>query len=370
LIESESDYKNQELLEQAAMELLQQIEQNIHSYIVLIPIDGLKYNGSTEIQLARCLLCNNHQNTDYRKAVSTGKEKFFRNNPAILSTLEQTSAFFKVQLDGHFHRAIQKGEEEAELSLNVLRLFISSSYLDIFKNPTAPRLMELMGSLPPMRLDSGTFSFHSDKPVEEQIPGYLEQYKYREPFKISQEKCIALEKSTTVQKINHILSNPEKTGKDLFGRIFRAINWFGKASKTRNIAESYLMYAISIESLLSQGNTPKEDYAEQISSLLTRGSDKGISPRGGYISKELHKKLNNCSPSDCRKTIYEKVTELFTYRNDIAHGRVLESDIEISHLLDLETITRNTILEFIDGDWDSLAQFRKWMAMESVKKLF
>jgi len=364
LIESESDYKNQKFLELAAMELIEQIEQNIHSYIVLIPVDGLVYSGDAEIQLARCLLCNNHPNSDYRKAIINGKDKYFEGNSATLSLLEQTPSFFKVRLEGHSRRVIQKGDEEAELALNVLRLFIGSNYFDLYKNHTTPRLMEIMGSLPSIRFDSSSFYLRSDKPVEEQEPGYLERYKYRKPFELSQEGWIALEESSLLKRINYILGSPEENGQGLFGRIYRTINWFGKASKTRNIAESYLMYAISIESLLSEGNTSKEVYAEQISSLITRDNYKGIYPQGGYVSKEFYKKLSKYSVTAWKSIIYDRVRELFVYRNDIAHGRVLETDIEVSHLLDLETIARNTILAFVDGGWNSTIQFREWKAQK------
>jgi hypothetical protein len=166
-----------------------------------------------------------------------------------------------------------------------------------------------------------------------------------------------------LSRINYLLCSLEPGKRtDTAGRLLRAINWFGKASTTSSVAESFLLYAVAAESLLSEGHTPKETYAKRIAALITRHDIEVIYPWGGYLSSGFRKKLDDASSKNDRVTIInDRVIELFTYRNDVAHGMVLEDEIDPINLLDLETLARNSILSFVDGGWDTLGQFKTWM---------
>ena len=59
--------------------------------------------------------------------------------------------------------------------------------------------------------------------------------------------------------------------------------------------------------------------------------------------------------------IRERATELFAYRNDIAHGQVLDEEINPINPLDFETLVRNCILSFLVDHWESFADFEEWV---------
>ncbi len=363
-IEGCYDINDQTHLEQAAIDFLKRVEQNIHTSIVLIPIEGLIYERQNELQLAQCQLCCNSSDSDLKKAIRQNKETTLITQPS----LERMSAFFRVKLAGHFHRTIQNSKDEVELSLNVLRLFIGSYYFDIYRQRSSPKFMGIMGTLHSERSESNVFLIQPDMPIEEQNPGFLEQYAYRKSFKLNEKTWKTLENSKILQRINQVLCSMQMDKLGISGRLLRALGWFGKASKAGNIVESYLMYAIAVESLLSEGRTSKETYAKRIAALTTRNSNKGIYPQGGHISPEFGEKLEKTMGSDRFIVVRDRVETLFNYRNDIAHGMVLGDEIESLNLLDLETLVRNAILSFIDGNWDSLNQFTVWMKENALDK--
>lgn len=363
-IEKGYDINDQACLEQAAISFLNRVEQNIRTLIVLIPVEGLVYARQNELQLARCRLCCNSFDSDLKKVILQHKEVIFNTQ----SSLEKVSAFFRVKLEGHSNRTVQNGKDEVELSLNVLRLFIGSYYFDIYKQGSSPKLMGIMGTLASANLESNVFFIQPNMPIEEQSPGFLEQYSYHKPFELNEKHWEALENSPLLQRINQVLCSTQTDKLGISRRLLRALGWFGKASKASNIVESYLMYAIAVESLLSEGRTLKETYAKRMAALTTRNSSKGIYPQGGYTSPEFAEKLEQTMSSDRFIVVKDKVETLFRYRNDIAHGMVLGDEIEALNLLDLETLVRNSILSFIDGSWNNLNEFKVWMKENALDK--
>ena len=315
-IEEGYDVNDQTRLEQAAISFLTRVEQNIRTLIVIIPIVGLIYVRQKELQLARCRLCCNSFDSDLKKAIRQHKEVIFNTQ----SSLEEVSAFFRVKLEGHPNRTIQNGKDDVELSLNVLRLFVGSYYFDIFRQGSSPKLMGIIGTLPSASLESNVFFIQPDIPIEVQNPGFLEQYGYHKPFKLNEKTWEALENSPILKSIKFFV--PYKRVSWVFLGVSDA-GWFGKASKASNIGESYLMYAIAIESLLSEGRTFKETYAKQMAALTTRNSNKGNCPQGGHTSPEFGEKLEKTINSDRFIVVKDRVEKyLLTYRNDIAHGMV------------------------------------------------
>jgi len=357
---------DQARLEQSAADFLEKVEQGIKDRVLHVPVEGLKFGSRQDLQLAKCQLCHNHPDSELMKAVRQDRKRFSRESEEFdehYSSVEQAPAFFRVSVPGHSGRATQRSTEEVDLALNVLRFFLGSFYFDIYRQPSTPRRMGIVGTLPTIGPHSNVFFAQADVPIEEQFPGMSVQYKHLKLFELDYRKIENLNNNSILIRINQLLSSLETgSGTDVARRLLRTVNWFGKASTASSIAESFLMYAISVEALLSEGQTRKETYAKQIATLVIRHDSKGLYPFGGYLSSKFNGRLSKASCKKDRFTIVnDRVVELFSYRNDVAHGRVLENEIEPVNLLDLETLVRNSILSFVDGGWDTLEQFKVWL---------
>ncbi len=361
-IEQGHNIDDQPQLEQAAASFLDKVEREITDRIVYIPIEGIEVNSSRNLQLARCQLCRNFSDSELMMLVRQSKEKFPETLDEFLSSFEQAPAFFKVSVSGHSKRVIEEGEKEVELALNVLRLFLGSFYSDVYRQSSGPRCMGLIGTLHTGE-HSHVLYVYADVPIEEQFPGSSVKIRHHThmPFTLDNRTVEGL-KELGLARINQHLHSVDNGG-DVARRLLRAIEWFGKATTASSVVECFLMLAISVEALLSDGRTPKETYAKRIAALVTRHGREGLYPYDGYyVSSEFGEELKNAScQSERFNVVRNKVEKLFEYRNDIAHGSKLEGEIDALHSLDLETLVRNSILSFVDGGWNTLGEFKNWV---------
>jgi hypothetical protein len=122
-----------------------------------------------------------------------------------------------------------------------------------------------------------------------------------------------------------------------------------------------MFYSISVEALLSEGRTSQNTYSNWMAALVSQDSETTIYPLNGARSKQFSKKLHEAKDiSEKFLVVKEHCLKLFDYRNDIAHGAILDKNIESVILLDLETLSRNTILAFLNGPWHSIKEFKEW----------
>jgi len=352
-----------QLMEQAATNFLDKVDREILDRVIYIPVEGIKANISQNLQLAQCQLCRNFSNSELMMLVRRNKEKFPDKLDEYLSSFEQAPAFLKVSVSGHFKRAITEGRKEAELALNVLRLFLGSFYFDIYRQSSDPRCMGLIGTL--HKGDhSHVFCIQADVPIEKQFPGSSVEFRHyaRNPFTLDNRAVEELKKLGLTHINQRLHSLAAGNGGEVARRLLRAIEWFGKATATSSIVESFLMLAISVEALLSDRRTPKETYAKRMAALVTRHGREGFYPYGGNVSSEFGEELKNASCTSERfNVVRNRVEKLFEYRNSIAHGGKLEGEIDALHSLDLETLVRNSILSFVDGGWNTLGEFKNWV---------
>lgn len=354
-------------LEQAAEQLLTRVEEQIRSLVVFVPVEGLDATFSQDVQLARCHLCRNSPRSELMQAVSQSRQRVHANEESPIPA-EQAPAYFKVGAESQFKRALEWAREEAELAMDVLRLFLSSFYFDVHQQ-SVPRQIGILGTRHEGKYGS-MYVLREGIPVEDQSPGFQESYRHVAPYRITSE-TIAYMRDHGLDKINvHLRSLEGSREQETARSLLRAITWFGKAATAGSIAESFLMYAISIEALLSGGDrTPKETYGERIAALVTRADDEVIFPIGGSVSRRLGRSLNAAADRDAGFTlVYNRAVELFGTRNDIAHGAKLEGEIDALDLLDFETLVRNSILSFVDGGWNRLGDFKQWMGKTAKER--
>ncbi len=355
---------DQPQLEQAATSFLDKIEHELRDFVVYIPIDGLEGDYPQGLILGKCQLCHNSQHSELVKLLQVHRE-VLKKPDDYLSSVEQSSAFFQVRLSGHSRRADQEAKKEVQLAFDILRLFLGSYYFDVYCQPAVPRRIGLVGTLPEGE-HSPIFRVRDNTPIEEQFPGSSVQFSHYEPFKLDGNIIEAMN-NIGLARINRLVCESAMDNRRNVGpRLLRSVNWFAKATAADSIADSFMMYAISVESLLSEGNTSKETYAKRMAALVTREDEDGSYPLcGNPISAGFCKKLEGKSQSQRSSIVEERVTELFRLRNDVAHGRVLNHEIDPLDLLDFETLVRLSILSFVNSGWDTLEKFKGWMKERS-----
>lgn len=357
-IEEGRDPGNSAQMEKAAARFLDDVERDIKDRLVFIPIDGLRGSYPDGLQLGRCELFHNSRHSELRRLLEADRKRL----PALedYTAVEKASAFLRVRLTAHIEQARRQAVQEARLALNVLRLFIGSYVLDVYRRKI-PRCMGLLGTLPTGSFDV-VFDVHLGVPVEDQYPGSSVSIKHCRPFELSPGAGNRLV-DNGLERINQLVCDAGLASKGSINlRLLRAINWFGKATTADSMADSYLLYAIAAESLLSEGRTGKESYGNRIAALVTREED-SYPVYHQRISLEFDKELER-HPIEHFRVVKERVVELFYIRNGVAHGRLLGDEIEPSDLIDLETLVRCSILSFVLGGWGSLAEYRDWLELE------
>lgn len=354
------DPKDQVQLEDAAKRFLKQVEEAIRPIIVYLPIEGLEIKSSRSLQLGKCFIYSNHSNSEFMQLMNQDTNRYGRNNlPEWLNNHVKAYATFEVT--AHSKRGMSRGIDETNQALNILRLYISSYYFHE-NGRSVVRRMGLSGTLNHGER-SRIFFVSQAKPLDSQYPGGEESRTVVRNFEVTDE-FIDHMYSHGLARINNLLQSVVESGdvSDIARRLHRAVTWYAKATKAKNIADSYLMYAIALEGLLSEGRTSQETYSLQVAALVSCDKDECIIyPVGGYLSSEFSKKLKKTKNlTDRFNLIRDRVFQLISYRNRIAHGAVLENEVDEIELLDFETLVQNTILAFVMKEWRSFKDFTSW----------
>ena len=355
-----NELHDQKKVKKAVKDFISNIEEEIKPRLIYIPIEGLKLQTDNSVALANCTLFRNDNNSEFNQLQEQYKKRW-QNEDLADANFDRATSFFTYEITAHYQKGMDRGIEEAQLSLRILRLYIGSYYFHENKNDVVQR-MGIAGSL---HLDERlkVFCISPDIPISDQYPGSRERSRHHENFAIGTEQIEAMQE-TGLNKINKLLLSLDSIsrGDDLARRMVRAITWFAKGTTAKKIADSYLMYAIAIEGLLSEGRTSQETYATRMAALVTGTGDNLIVPMGGYISPEFGKELKEASSLNNRyNLIQKKIVQLFIYRNKIAHGAVLSNEVDERNLLDFETMVRNSILSFAVNKWNTLSEFKDWV---------
>ena len=350
-------------LEKHGLDFIDAIKREIKPRLVFLPIEGLEFKNNSSLTLGNCTLFNNHADSNFKQILLQDRKRAKKEEePPENHWPNRVKSYLTYEGMGTSNRATERGIEEANLALNILRLFISSYYHDE-NDRNIVRRMGFSGSL---RHKERMRVFHIDPtlPLEEQFPGSRESITSQRNFEIDKQFKDYIE----INGLKYINSSIQSLGlnfegDDIARRLVRTISWFAKATSAKSIADSYLMYAIAIEGLLSEDRTPQETYATQMSALIAcQKEDCLIYPLGGYLSIDFANELKSSSSLNERFSIIRKRTlDLFSYRNRIAHGAVMDHEISHSNLLDFETIARNSILAFVNNEWQTFGEFKSWV---------
>jgi hypothetical protein len=355
------DANDQEQLEQAGSQFISEIEKQIMPRKLFVPIDGLEITSLKSLKVANCEIFNNHERSEWRQLVEQHRKRFSEEVSQPTKWYEEVKVYFTVDISAHPGRAVERAIEETNLALSILRLFVSSYYFHEHEQSMVRRL-GLFGSLNTLERRYVWYT-NPDLPIEEQYPGGSESSKILSNIEIDTE-FFEYMKRFGLERINDLIQSiGQSRNNDIARRILRAISWYSKATSARSITDSYLMYAIAIEALLSEDRTPQETYSTQMAALVTcENDDCLIYPVGGYISSSFSKQLKKASSINDRfNLIYQRALDLFTYRNRIAHGAVLDAEIDPGNLLDFETIVKNSIMAFVIKNCETFGIFKNWV---------
>lgn len=323
---------------------LQQIQSEICECTLMLFVDGLIMNTPHEVQLGSVSIHPFHLDTDYARILQVECE---RANVEVLPR----HPYFKFQGKGHIDRLVSIANQEADTALNIFRLFNASWYCD--KGPHVAFPKQISVFVASARNVRKIYAFNSDG---QQISSHMKPQHFN-PFVLEQ-RTIKHMQRLGLDKINQLVSDPVYNNDDKAKRIRYSIHWFAKGTDADSLADSFLMYAIAAEALLSEGRTSQETYARRMAGLLARDHKY----RSGPFSSQLNEPRNVIDPNEWFVAFNDRLIDLFGFRNRIAHG--LETSGEPQHigkLVDFEAFTRGAILSFASGSWHTLSEYTEWL---------
>lgn len=362
-IEAGHQMIDQAELEQLANQFIVDVASEIKDWVVYMPVEGIEGTCKQPLPLGTCSLHENKPGSELEQHISRLEEFWKINDPKIIDAfLKESSFFLKIHVAAHPGKAMKIARNEAELGLNVLRLFVASYVRDRFQR-TIPRDMGLVGTVPGGEHSLVLYATADILP-DEQYPGGKFEVRDSLAYEVDFEKLRRIH-GDRLGRINaRILSSREGRSDCVGRRLALAISWFGKGTSANSIVESFLMYAIAIEALLSQGRTSQHEYARRMAALVLRCRDdrNPFYPCGGTVSSQSLAKLLVQEDVGCRSDrLTKRIESLFKYRNAIAHGRKSEDELGAMELFDFETLVRCSLISFVDGGWRSLKEFTDWM---------
>lgn len=349
-------------LAKASEDFIRQIVDAIRPFHLIVPIEGLKLESSEGVKLGNCTLYKNTEYSEFQELAKIHKHRLHKIDTQV-SWLDQLQAYMTYKIEAHEKRAVQEAIEEANLSISILQLFIGSHYFGrsgmgyirrdvgvsglVFKNE---RTRVFSYTDPSIDSKESTSKLH-----EEYLPSW--------PYELKGKWASELQELGLARINNSIQARGTDASDSVSTRIYRAIKWFSNATVASDSANSYMMFAIALESLLSTGNVPTSKYAKQVGALITSISgEKLLEPIPTYLHQKFAMELRSSQNSDDRfNIIASRTEELFQYRNKIVHGAVADEDVDRAFLLDFESIVRNSIISFIRHDWNTINEFNIWV---------
>ncbi len=357
-IENDYEISNQDAIREATDSLILETSASISSYHVLVPLQGLQVEVDKPFPLAGSILWKNSSNSDMQLATDRLQDRVGKHD--IYNVFIEAPSYLECETMAQHKRAIDNAVVLSEQALDVLRLYVGSFYFDRFRQPSMQQHIEIAGTIKPGDR-SNVLILNPKMPYAEQIPGSSFQTIHFMDYVLTEKIAQAISKCH-LSRVNTLIKGAQVRNKDhIARRLLRAVNWFAKATTASSVADAFLMFSIAIEGLLSEGRTRKEVYSSWLASLICMQEGVNISPMGGHLSSEFAANLSKASSLTRRfQIVNERCLQLFKYRNLIAHGSVMDEEVNASTLLDIETIARNGILAFVQGGWSCLNEFKNW----------
>ena len=334
---------------------LQKIVLELIERTVFLPVVGVQVLVDEAIPLGLCLLHNNGEASELQDILRLADP----NAESQLDEVRNSLAFLKVVVVGHSSAVVEKAEEYGRIGLGLLRLYIGTYYKDGYSG--AYRRLEILGKH--RHAATSIRIVHGQDPIGK---GSVTTFSYswggQEDFVVDAQVIQQMNMYGLLTLNKHLQNALAAQDNQLSWRFVRAINAFAKATIAESPADSFLYLAIAVEALLSEGRTSQETYATQVAALVTKGKLGTIYPMGGTLEAQMESKLQALTDrSDAFNLVRQTVIELFNFRNEIAHGKLQETEMDLQHLATFETLVRNAILSFALGGWNGIQDFKNWI---------
>ncbi|MHA1752160.1 MAG: hypothetical protein ACTSWR_11195 [Candidatus Helarchaeota archaeon] len=351
-------------IEKAAIDFLDVINEHIKEFEFYIPVYGIDLSCINDFEIGNCHYYKNTKNSELRNLIASRKHREeFKN---IYKYYNNVPGYFKLHLSAHYKIAAERALSTCNEALNILRLYVASYYFDRIKRSSPSIQMGIAGILA-REINNDKLTFPLDFLTDKKIYAISGRPEAHMSYEINH-KLVDYMKSCGLTEINTEISkdNSDKRTK----RVLRAIDWFSRATHSENILNSFIMYIISIECLFSEGRDSKEKYSKYVSTLVNDNTTEYIHPWDGIVSPGFNKKLKSAIGSRKKRNyvFYKRFIELYEIRNKIVHGNMTIEKLEQGDILDLETLSRNTILAFIKHKFKDLKMFKKWVNQNTFIK--
>jgi len=335
----------------------------ISVHTIALPIIGSDLQTDKDVWFGDCCIVPSKKpNSVFKKMISISRKKYGDK----IERKQKDSPFLLMKIEGETSHILELAKEKGELVLDVIRFYLGSFYFD-FGPYDKRRRLGLSGAF----VDGAKqyiYWFKGDDITPETFVGTSQSIDIYGTFILDKEVYEEMKKNGADIIMKHLQCAILPDASEVSTRLYRAIRWFSKGTRSLDISDSFLCYVIALEALLSKGSTAKEMYASYVSALVSRNTDSKnmifpgfLSPVFNRMEKNLVQKLRNAERLEQRfRILEEEIKELFKLRNQIAHGGTFDLQEYIADLLNLETLTKNAILSFVLLNPVTFKDFRDW----------
>lgn len=342
------------------------LSAQLHPWRVFVPLQGLRVQVA--FQVGRCTLhpVNNSQLLEVLNVL----DEHIQTDNFSDEIRQETTSYFTYDTESNVSKEVAERQalNEADLSLDLVRLFLSSNYFHEH-NRTVKRRFGILGTVNTSRIKL-LVSIRTDVQGLQNLQfGTKSTFTPNDPIDVTSDVLENMQR-LGLAEINRRLTSPIGTpapaeeAKQMTERLLRAITWFSKGTSSVRIADSFLSYAIAIECLFSEGRTSENKYSEYVATVTSNHDANNNEPLRWRLSKSFSERFEDASPFEL--AVKERFDALFKIRNKIAHGAIFDHDINPLDLLDFETMVNNTILAVIAGTWETLSDFKTWHSQHTM----
>lgn len=321
---------------------LKELEESIEKHRVLVPIESLKLEGISELQIGNVRFI---EYDSIQEMEMSRLHEIIDNNPAIPEVQKQ---FEKIELEkistesfanrvcaditviSEVEKSYAKALYEVDNAVNLLRcyiplLFSQGDKVQIGIYGDHNNISAGFRSLLSIKQNGG---FHCS----------MERFGPLEPYKMTLEKLRHLKDNCYLELLGAILAKDTDLRNDLEKRIINAIRWIGTGIQNGNDCDKLLMFIIAIECLLINRND--------------EGKSSPIAERCAFLLSDL---------PDRRKKIDKKIRDLYDTRSEIVHEGLTEITAEEVGLAQWMAVSCLFAICKRLNNWQSLDQLTRWI---------
>jgi Apea-like HEPN len=313
----------------ALVGLLQALEERCGDYKAVFPIDGLRLDGTTDVQLGRVQLFT-FSAADRAAMFEAGEEAIDRILSTFVSRNFENRVCARAVIHGDPDSAHERARTAVKNSLNVLRFGLCFLARGIPRSHFNITLRE-----------SSSVTDDPSVMVEVGVKGPSARWGRGhapiEPFPLTPKLVDELRECLYLDDLCHILG--DSGGREIDGPLRNAVYWIGEAQCDANPTTAFIKYWTSIEALMTGDGKIAETLGRSISVLMAFGGYSFIKP-------------------DEIPATYARIKKLYSRRSRIVHGGMCE-EVSSPDLLAMCEFSSRTLLGVLALRSDGLRDRRR-----------